>query len=78
MSNRMLKEALFKTLEMVLSGDATAEQVEQVCYLSEQMIKDDKNYIDMEKARMVMEFERQDRIERATITLASTIRELED
>jgi hypothetical protein len=74
----MLKEALFKTLEMVLSGDATAEQVEQVCYLSEQMIKDDKNYIDMEKARMVMEFERQDRIERATITLASTIRELED
>jgi hypothetical protein len=78
MSNRMLKEALFKTLEMVLSGDATAEQVEQVCYLSEQMIKDDKNYIDMEKARMVMEFERQDRIERATITLASTIIELED
>ena len=73
---KSLKGVLFKTLDMVLSGDATPEMVEQVCYLSEQMIKDDKNSIEVEKARMFMEIERQDRMNNATNQLARTIEEV--
>ena len=76
--NRSLKDVLFKTLDMVLTGDATPEMVEQVCYLSEQMIKDDKNSIEVEKARMFMEIERQDRMSNATKQLASTIQEVKE
>lgn len=68
-----LKEMLFQALEMVLSGDVTPEQVEQVCYLSEQVIKDDKNTIEVEKARMYMEIEREDRLQNTTRQLVATI-----
>ena len=68
---------MFKTLDMVLSGDATPEMVEQVCYLSEQMIKDDKNSIEVEKARMFLEVEKESRMSIATNRLSSMIEGVE-
>ena len=76
-NSQTLKGVLFKTLDMVLTGNASAEMVEQVCYLSEQMIKDDKNSIEVEKARMYMEIEREDRMSNAAKQLASTISEVQ-
>lgn len=73
-----LKEMLFQALEMVLSGDVTPEQVEQVCYLSEQVIKDDKNTIEVEKARMYMEIEREDRLQNTTRQLVATIEKVNE
>jgi hypothetical protein len=72
-NKRSLKDILFLTLDKVLDGDATPEMVEQVCYLSEQMIKDDKNSIEVEKARMYMEIEREDRMTQATMRLTQVI-----
>lgn len=73
-----LKDILFETLEMVLSGDATPTQVEQVCYLSEQVIKDDKNTIEVEKARMYMEIEREERLQHTANQLAATIEKVNE
>ena len=73
-----LKGVLFQTLEMVLNGDASPEMVEQVCYLSEQMIKDDKNSIEVEKARLFMEIERENRITQSAHLLENTIKKVSD
>ena len=74
-NQRSLKEVLFIALDKVLSGEADSEMVEQVCYLSEQMIKDDKNAIEVEKARMFTEIERQERLEKSTLQLVEVIKE---
>ncbi|MDB4681366.1 hypothetical protein OAE88_00500 [bacterium] len=68
---KTLKGILFNTLDLILDGSATPEMVEQVCYVSEQMIKDDKNTIETEKARMYMEIERQERMTSATEKILS-------
>lgn len=73
---KTLKDVLFNTLELILNGEATPEMVEQVCYVSEQMIKDDKNSIETEKARMYMEIERQDRLTKASNNLLEVISEV--
>ncbi len=76
-NNKTLKDVLFDTLSKILDGSADAEMVEQICYVSEQMIKDDKNNIEIEKARMFMEIERQERLNNATESLVQIIDSVE-
>jgi len=73
LTSKGLRDRLFGVLDGIIDGKVTPEQVESVCYVSEQMIKSARLDLEVEQERIKMLRENEERMQNATTLLAETI-----